>query len=403
MEKLSHVEAQRVISVLGDALEQFACLARVPELASATIFQALETKNCTQVLNSLESQYQLEEALVVAQERRRSTDVLAQIEKRLRGNTRTLCRLLRDDHNANEVLEDIVAREEAKLADDGAPEYRISHMSESKADISGSDHDKMFVREVTSEALADCLAGLRNVVFRALTTTVEEEHAEKELLQNVATREHDAEEDRATLQSELAIARRGRNRTLSEMDAHIRKLEAELRDIKQIAEQEETNLANEIRNQRKELDDEHNKVCTELRTEEAKLTEELDKLTLDMEEKETGLAKKKGKAETEANAEIDKYDVELGAKKDQLDRLRELYDAEIKRVNQLEDHFDRVDTENARIAKEEEEWAKFVYEQTADDRARDYGAASIQKLFRGYQGRLLVQNMKKGKKGGKKK
>ncbi|GBG30592.1 IQ domain-containing protein D [Hondaea fermentalgiana] len=434
MEKLSHVEAQRVIGVLGDTLEQLACLAQVPEHASSNVFQALEARDRREVASCLESQFQYEEALVVAQEQCRSVDTLNQIEKKLRTNTRALCRALRDDAVARQTLEDIVAYGESKLADDediddapstvnGSNTARASHLggenksgkgpSGNRVEVS-SDEEKeqgefeegaaFAPKEVTSEVLADWLGGLRNVVFKALTTTVEEEHAEKELLQSVSSRKHEAEEDRSTLESELAIARRNRNRMVSELDAHVRKLETELREIKHAADEEEAQLELEISTKRKALDDEHAQICETLRTEEKKLNEELAKLTTEMEEKETSLGKKKNKAQAEVNGQIDRFDTDLGAKRDELERLRAQFDAESAKLDKLEDHFARVDAENARIAEEEAKWAEYMYEQTAQERARDHGAASVQKLFRGYVARAEVQNLqKKGKKGGKKK
>lgn len=406
MQKLSHVEAQRVIGVLGETLDRLSCMSCVPErpVEDASLLDGVSAS----VRSVLQCQFQLEEALMVEKEKRNNKDAAAHIERRLRANTRALCRALRDNPAAAASLRRLSSRTAGfGPADDETGEWKDGNAdsdpnpdadanADADADVSGAR-----ARTRARGGVESTLAGLRDVVYRSLTTTVEDEATQKLQLESVRSREEEAEEDRKTLDIQLNIARRDRTRMVGELDSKVSKLGAELRDVRRTAEQEDELLESEMLRETTRLDEEHAKMCTQFSEEVGKASEELATRAAEMEAAELQLMKKQNKAEAELNGQVDKYDTDLLAKQRQLDDMRALHERESTRLAELEDHFVRVDAEIARIAKEEEEWARFVEEQATDEHAQHNGAAALQALFRGIQGRIAFEAH--AKKSGKKK
>mmetsp|Transcript_19837 Transcript_19837/g.50114 ORF Transcript_19837/g.50114 Transcript_19837/m.50114 type:complete len:398 (+) Transcript_19837:210-1403(+) len=397
MHKLSHVEAQRVIGVLGETLERLSCLASVPRRPNSQLFLALEEARAGQVIAQLETLYQLEEAMAVEHEKASHKDTASVLEKKHRVNTRALCRALREDSQAVRVLKQF----EAIGVHESVHEQKDD---EAKLDESGLIDEDALAPAVLND-LHESLGGLQDVVFRALTTTVEDEAAQKQLYQTVSTREKEAEEDRQTLEHQLAMSRRNRRRVITELDAKLSKLRSELRDIKQTSASEESALTVQKQERSSAIETNHSGRMNGLVANESKLLEEMAAMQDEMEQAEQQMQKKKNKFEGEVNTLVSRYDQDMLEKQRAIDELRDTYEAEKKRLGELEEFFAKVDQENERIAKEEEEWSKYLEEKHKEERIYDDGAAALQKLYRGWKGRVefdaIAKKSRKGKKGKK--
>lgn len=86
MHKLSSVEAQRVVGVLDNTVQNLQVIHVIPQLYQAHIHEALEEKQCDAAIACLEKQIQLENEC---------TQRGFQSKGELHSNTRNLCRLLR--------------------------------------------------------------------------------------------------------------------------------------------------------------------------------------------------------------------------------------------------------------------------------------------------------------------
>jgi hypothetical protein len=384
MHKLSHVEAQRVLGVLGETCDRLGRLSVVPLRGSADVLRALESSKCMGVLSALESQLQLEEALSVERERYPNKESGSGLEKRVRANTRALCRALGDDAEAVSVLSQVMAEEKQS---DPEPE-------ESGVGVCSS-----------LEGLQGLLVELESVVLTMLTTTVEDEHSQKVLCQTILAREREAEENRQALEHQLAIARRNRRRMVSELDAQVSKLRGELRTSQACFADEEAALEREIKSSTERLVGSHRVAVDRLAAEESKLEERRAQFATEVEAEELLLAKKKSKYEAEVNALVAKYDADMSSKQAEIDELQQQYEADKRRLRQLEEHFSAVDDENARVAAEEEQWRAYLSSRSAEDNRLDNAALMLQKLYRGFRARkeLKQQGNKGGGKAGAKK
>jgi len=117
-------------------------------------------------------------------------------------------------------------------------------------------------------------------------------------------------------------------------------------------------------------------------------------------------------AESKLRHEISTLDVELSKVKSNSQVLRSIKDTEIlditatleeqkKRRAMLEDHFERVDLNNAARKREEEALLRVAEISRQADALLFQGATELQRLFRGMRDRALVTKMKKAKKKGK--
>jgi hypothetical protein len=385
MHKLSRVEAQRVLGVLGETCDRLGRLSVVPARGSADVFRALESSKCLGVVSALESQLQLEEALCVERERYPNKESGSGLEKRVRANTRALCRALLEDAEAVSVLSQSHAFGEEK-------------QGEAEPEEQGSSAPSWSL-----EGLQRVLVELESIVLTMLTTTVEDEHGQKVLCQTILAREREAEENRQALEHQLAIARRNRRRMVSELDALVSKLRGELRASQACFADEEAALAREIKGSTERLVGTHRVTLERLAAEESKLEERRAHFANEVEAEELLLAKKKSKYEAEVNALVTKYDADMSAKQGEIDALQTQYEADKRRLRQLEEHFSALDDESARVAAEESQWRAYLQTRSAEDNKLDNAALKLQQLWRGYMVRKELKQAKEGgKKGGKK-
>merc|ERR1719235_1121665 len=198
------------------------------------------------------------------------------------------------------------------------------------------------------------LADMQDVTLKRLTTTVEEENSRKELLQLYLEREQAASAKRSLLEKDLAHIRREREKASSQRTEQITKLKADLHDVEENTEAKQNQLLRQHEKCMKEHLEKH-------KTLEAKFDEEIQKLKLKYKElKETdkeaeiGKISKKRRGENDLMGVIQGYDTNISELKTDYEAQVIDYEKEQKELKELEEHFEKVDAENARLAQEEQ-------------------------------------------------
>lgn len=172
MHKLTNVEAQRVMAVLGETLDRLDYLSYVTTDVDHGLVEQLEEEGCSDVANILQRQWQNEEANAMSNGTN-TNEICA--------NTRALCRALRTNPVAVETV------------------YRSSKQHRSSSFL----------------ACVKALKELTDVTLRKMSTTVEDASSQTNLLHDVTEREKGAEEDRATLQAQLNMERKEKERDIA--------------------------------------------------------------------------------------------------------------------------------------------------------------------------------------------
>merc|ERR1719235_2953606 len=198
------------------------------------------------------------------------------------------------------------------------------------------------------------LADMQDVTLKRLTTTVEEENSRKELLQLYLEREQAASAKRSLLEKDLAHIRREREKASSQRTEQITKLKADLHDVEENTEAKQNQLLRQHEKMMKEHLEKH-------KTLEARFDEEILKLKLKFKElKETdkeaeiGKISKKRRGENDLMGVIQGYDSTISELKTDYEAQVIDYEKEQKELKELEEHFEKVDAENARLAQEEQ-------------------------------------------------
>mmetsp|Transcript_14579 Transcript_14579/g.49773 ORF Transcript_14579/g.49773 Transcript_14579/m.49773 type:complete len:249 (-) Transcript_14579:109-855(-) len=246
------------------------------------------------------------------------------------------------------------------------------------------------------------MKGLREQTLRSLSTSVEEDKAEKENFENVSVREKTLAEQERMLTKDLATVKRDREKAVRARDNQIATLEAEKEEL-----QEMTAKAGKAVGEGNSAADRqaHAKEVEALTAKLKEVTTELEKIKQENLEKEESMKKRSYKKETDVEAWILKYDQEMETLNEEMTALREQYSAEKARMRRLENHFEAFRLiEGAQYAMEVMQSANELEKAAKAKRLND-AALLIQNCLRGHKGREVFLKTKKkgGKKGGGKK
>jgi hypothetical protein len=364
MHKLTNVEAQRVMAVLGETLDRLDYLSYVTTDVDFGLVEQLEEENCSDVANILQRQWQLEEAHAMGNGT--STNEIC-------GNTRSLCRSLRTNPVAVETV------------------YRSSTQHRSSSFL----------------ACVKALKELTDVTLRKMSTTVEDASSQTNLLHDVTEREKGAEEDRATLQAQLNMERKEKERDIAQLDMKRTKLMKELQEITENTKIQEKEIEQEQKERMDKANTEHSALTTALTEQVVKLEEQIKTVREANKTNEAALRKKMNKSLAEVQSAVQKYDNDMGEREAKSIELQKKYEEEKVMLQALEEHFNKVDAENARIAEEDRIINEIQARENAAKKVLDDAAAMVQKHIRGFLSRrefkkLLKASKKKGKKKKKK-
>jgi len=290
------------------------------------------------------------------------------VARRLRKNTREICRFLKRNPNVEKRLQQNVEQSKAPLA----------------------------------SRFQNVLTTLRQQTLRSLSTSVEEDKSEKEHFENVSARERTLTDQERMLTKDLATVKRDREKAVKARDNQIAALENEKTELQQMT----ANAGKAVGEGNSTADKEaHEKEVEELEKKLKGLQDQLAKTKADNMDTERNLKKLSSKKEHEVGDNIEQYDKSMEELNEQIMAMNEQYSAEKARMRRLENHFEAFRLiEGADAVLECMQVANELEKQAKAKRLSD-AALLIQNVLRGHKGREAFNKSKKkgGKKGKKKK
>ena len=367
MNTLTGIEAHRVDEILKHAVEQLRVLTYVPNDWNDEILAEVQ---CQPVINSLHKTWAAEEQLKTLGEEGPSDigggkDI--QLIKQAHRANRATCRNLMTDRESLAVL--------------------MKHGRE--------DEDSQKVIRYLNE--------LKAQVFTRMTTTVEDEAANRAMLHDLTERERLMEETRDALQNKLQEVRMEREHVSFSLDQTTRKTQVELQDIKQNNQQELETVQREMSEAIAKASADHEMRMRQLSDQVGGMQRQANETIEKNREEEQRLRKDKTRSEHALNAKIAQYDEDMASRKATLDELQETFRRENDEYKKLREHFDRVDADIKLKAEEDELLAAVRRRAEFGATITSRGVIKIQKVVRGHIDRVRVAKLKpKGKKGKKK-
>jgi len=380
--KLTNVEAQRIMAILDETYSKLQMLSNVPPLRRVANYDEFHREVGPEVAQVLDEQVLLEQQYNWVSTPHHEQQQLAGVgfgseplpdfetlDDELRHSTRVVTRMLREAPG--------IASQLKLLSDDGPSGTMLKFLS-------------------------SCVE-LRSQTFQKLSSSVEEEKAKEDWFLEVSAREEKASQTLRQLQKEVKAEKAEREREVSSRNETIQKLREELELIKSSTLAEERQLDAET----KASDEADGKAFD---AKETALSDELNRLTKELEtkrqsnkESEDGLRKKKVKYEGEVSGWITKYDAEMEEKDREISALRLIYDEEKKELDRLEAYFEKLMAERAAALAIERQKAEQRAREAAQLATLSKAATMLQKIWRGSQGRKAAEKGKAGKGKGKKK
>ncbi|KAF0700132.1 Aste57867_9320 [Aphanomyces stellatus] len=370
MNKLTNVESQRVMSVLGDMLDRLNYLTYVPVKRDYHLIGRLHENGVSSAGDLLEQLWQLDEGYENMDENAvRRDDVLSKIKL----TVRNLCRQMRE-----------------------SPVVVTTFFGTGAAPPKDPGEEVMTLIKFLSE--------LTDLMFAQLSKTVEDEATKRDMMENIFNRRKQAEDDLVQLRDKLNELRKTKEDDISHLDIQLQKLKAELTTINKTTANELALIQNQVKETLEKAYEQQNVEMQALLEKYSQCEQKLQKDTTEHREIEDALRKNKCKIGIEVTATIEKYDQEMMAVTKDIDSLREKYTAELKEFHELSDHFVKIDEEQARIEEEEKVLEAIREEERRQVQKLHDAAIKIQSLWRGHVVRKeMAAKKKKGGKKGKKK
>ncbi|KAJ3154004.1 hypothetical protein HDU89_008871 [Geranomyces variabilis] len=366
--KLTNVEAQRVMSVLMEMQKKVQLVGLLPDSMDrrmSTIFSQ-EISAAIAELRQLEERY--ESLLNSDGSRPTITPEMREVGRQIRSITRSLVRHFLQNPTATSKLR-----------------YLKSTKLPSVAQF------EQLLQEV------------KMLVYERLGTTVEDEKQRQDQLAIIIAKEQKTSNDVAALREELDKAKKERTVEINKRNEIIRRLKEELRNIKKQAE--ETTKRLEARSKQKEDSDVQVFRDKEIsmKQECAALKAELAELVKNNGEKEAALRKRKFKIESEVENWIHKYDQDMDEKQTELEDITAIYMEEKAQLDELTARHGDLKKEYEAIMAERKIEEEKRMEREMQLKKRMGAATRIQAWFKGWKVRrdMKKQRSGSGKKGAK--
>ncbi|XP_062999767.1 dynein regulatory complex protein 10 isoform X1 [Elgaria multicarinata webbii] len=250
------------------------------------------------------------------------------------------------------------------------------------------------------------LSELRGFLFEKLLTTPLEEKEKRRFMKEISQRDKKNMEIIAALMEELTAAIQNRDDEISRMNAAIKELKTHLHNLAKFSESQIQRTRTEAEKQQKGEARGSQAKCTKLQQELQLLRAQLSALIAEDRESELNLRKKKYKVEMEIENWVQKYDIEMIEKQEEIEEIDVVYTVEKAQLAELREKFALLDQEYSQI-KEERRVRQEQREKAEKEMAILVRAATlIQALWKGYLVRSLLRSKRKkkgkGKKGGRK-
>lgn len=200
MQKLTNVESQRMMAVMGDLLDRLNYLTYVPLEPQSELLTTLRENRCLNSAELLREHWRWEQLFLQALDAMDSRQ--EDIGDQVRLTARTLCRDLRENPVGVEIL------------------YHHGTVS----------HD----RSEDMQMLVKALSELTDLTHSQLEKTLEDAKSKKELMNVAEARMKQAEDERVSIREKLSELRRTKEEELALLDSQVQKLRNELHSINQV-------------------------------------------------------------------------------------------------------------------------------------------------------------------------
>lgn len=367
MNTVTAIEADRVVQIISNAIDRLQLLAHVPNVTDTSVIAEID---CPTVLYAIQRQFQAEDYL--AEETR---DEAVDIASRDIANMKKMHRAIR---------------------------ATCRNMQAERASLSFLDRPETQNEEFIK--FVKYLNELKGQVYARMTTTVEDESANRSLLYDLTERERQAEESRDAIQNKLAEVKEEKDRVTYGLDRTLRKLQFELHDLTQQNKAEVEAVNKEMAEAIAKHTSDHEIRMKQLQDQLEGLGRALQETTERNREDELKARRDKTRAEAALAAKISQFDEDMASKTEILEELEKNLEEETREFNVLKEYFDKVDADLNRERQEEQILdavrrrnmvATFLYE---------HSVVLIQSIMRARKARQEIAKMKskKGKGKGKK-
>jgi hypothetical protein len=364
MNTITGLEAERVNQILKHAVDRLLILSYIPTSWDDDVVVDIK---CQPVLNSLERLWMAEEQLKELEAGSTIDGKDIGVIKQMHRAARTACRNFGSDRESLQVVM-------------------------SRPELQSEDFTK-FIKYLNE---------LKSQIMIRLTTTVEDEAANRTMLHELTERERQFEDSREILQTKLNEVRQEKGEVSMGLDQTLRKLENELNEIQRHNSLEVETVQSEMGEAINKATNDH-AMKMRLLNEKLVVLEKKAKEVVDKnKEEEQKLRKEKSRVETTLNEKIHLYDEDMRSRNESLTQLESAFNLESAEYRILKIHFDKIDADISRNEEEEEILAAVKRRDEFGRWVCFHAAATIQKIVRGKRDRALVEKVKSKSKKGKK-
>jgi len=375
----TNVDVQRILAIMDELKEKLTFLSVVTPQVLAGLQgedgQATQELLGPELMRQFEKQIRLEEMYQVASATDESfgagedNEETQRDQKELAKSTLELCRRMR-------AMPNIYA--ELKAIQDTKPGQVIQFMK--------------------------TLAAMQELTNKRLTTTVEEERSRQELLSHYQNRANEAQKRRQQLEMDLQLVRRESEKQTSNRQDVLNKLKADLFTVRESSLDHMNQLRTQYETRMTDHQEAFDAKREDLEKKIAALKEANAKARAASQDAEKDKKKQTKRYETEVDEKIKLYDKDVKEMAYILSEHQEGFKAEQRQLNELREHFEKVDDERACIAAEEAITQARQRKLEAERKRCTNSAALVQAYWRGIIEREKYTQMKKAKKkkGGKK-
>lgn len=366
-----------MINCLEDALDRLFLLTYIPGTPDDELVERFSGAGAVQLKGLLQNLFQLEEGHAVLMRSRHSNPFQAkpsrsassdEMLEQLHHVIRNVCRQLKRTQGSDQIL---------RSGPDERSEYFVNFHG--------------------------FLSDLTLVMFRKLSTTVEEEAASANQLTELTERERSAEDEREALNQTLRMQRAERERELSLMEQQSSKLKQELHDIQQSNQLEIDSIRAEMKETMEIAGAEHEGKIKRQQDTVDQQNQTMVRTSETHRETEASLRKKKEKKEADLKAVMEKYDSEMFKLDKETEELKQTMDEEKAQLMELEEYFAKIDANKQKADEEDRIISEFKHRMQAAMDVLHTAATNITKVERGRSCRRELAKSKKGGKKGKKK
>jgi len=248
------------------------------------------------------------------------------------------------------------------------------------------------------------LAAMQELTNKRLTTTVEEERSRQELLSHYQSRANEAQKRLQQLNMDLGLVRSESEKQQNNRQDVLTKLKAELFSVRESSLDHMNQLRTHYETRMTEHQEAFDAKREDLEKKIAALKEANAKARAASQDAEKDKKKQTKRYETEVDEKIRLYDKDVKEMAYILSDHQEGFKQEQRQLNELREHFEKVDDEKACIAAEEAISQARQAKLEAERNRCMKSAALVQAYWRGIIERERYTQMKKAKKkkGGKK-